>query len=104
MSPTVHCPQVLPALEELEYRGTVTYRPSVPELSIDLMVGLFPASEGYGAINDGPATILFRQAPPAGIAASSSAAAARRRIRTVVDDVTILWSDPTALRRGHSAS
>jgi len=81
------CPEVLPALEELEYRGTVTYRPSVQELSIDLMVGLFPAFEGYGSINDGPATILFRQAPPAGIAASPWANAARRRIRTVVNDV-----------------
>src|SRR5205807_8447836 len=79
------CPGVLPALEELEFRGTVVYRPNLGELSIDLMVGLFPAFEGYGAINDGPATILFRQAPPAGIAASPAARGAHRRIRTIVD-------------------
>jgi hypothetical protein len=80
------CPGVLPALKELEYRGTVLYRRDSRALSIDLMVGLFPAFEGYGAINDGPAIVLFRQAPPAGIAASPSARGAHRRIRTVVDD------------------
>ena len=80
------CLGVLPALEELEYRGTVTYRPDVGALAIDLMVGLFPAFEGYASINEGPAIVLFRQAPPAGIATSPSARAARRRIRTVVDD------------------
>ena len=57
----------------------------VRELARELGVELFPAFEGYGAINDGPATILFRQAPPAGIAASPAARGAHRRIRTIVD-------------------
>jgi hypothetical protein len=79
------CPGVVPALQELEYRGTLTYRAARQELFVDFMVGLFPAFEGYVSINDGSATILFRQAPPPGIAASSSARGARRRIRTVVE-------------------
>ncbi len=80
------CPVALPALEELRFHGMVVYWPDARELSIDFMVGLFPAFEGYAAMNDGPPTILFRHAPPPGIAASPSARGAKRRIRTVVDD------------------
>jgi hypothetical protein len=81
------CSGALSALDELAYRGMVQYRPDSRALSLELMVGLFPASEGYGSINGGPAILLFRQAPPAGIAASPWANAARRRIHTVVNEV-----------------
>jgi hypothetical protein len=80
------CPGALPALEDLEYRGTVVYRPEIRELFIDLMIGLFPAFEGYAAIDGRRGTILFRQAPPPGIAASYAVRGAGRRIRTLVDD------------------
>jgi len=80
------CPAPLPALEELAYRGTVILRPNIRELSIDFMVGLFPAFEGYAAIDGRRATILFRQAPPAGIVTSHAARGAQRRIRTLVVD------------------
>jgi len=80
------CAQPLPALEELTFRGTVAYRRELRELALDLMIGLFPAFEGYAAINDGRPSILFRQAPPAGIAGTAAARGAHRRIRTVTDD------------------
>jgi len=75
------CPGAPPALNQLEYRGTITYRPAPRDLSLDLMVGLFPATEGYGSVNDGAGAIIFRQAPLP-IAASYAPSGARRRIRT----------------------
>jgi hypothetical protein len=79
------CPGVPPALNALEYRGTITYRPAIRDLSVDLMVGLFPAAEGYGSLNGGAGAIIFRQAPLP-IAASHAPSGARRRIRTTFAD------------------
>ncbi|MCI4348490.1 MAG: hypothetical protein L3J97_07740 [Thermoplasmata archaeon] len=77
------CPGAPPSLDEFEYRGTITYRPAARELSLDLMVALCPATEGYGAVNGGPGTIMFRQAPLP-IAAWQAPRGARRRIHTVL--------------------
>jgi len=79
------CPGAPPSLDEFEYRGTITYRPGARELSLDLMVALCPATEGYGAVNDGPGIILFRQAPLP-TAAWQAPRGARRRIHTVLAD------------------
>lgn len=79
------CPGVPHALNELEYRGTISYRPATRELSVDLMVGLFPAAEGYGSVNDEAGAIIFRQAPLP-IAASRAPGGARRRIRSAFAD------------------
>ncbi len=72
------CP---PALRELAYRGTITYRPADRALAVDLMVGLFPATEGYGAVNEGAGVILFRQASLP-VAAGHAPVGALRRIRS----------------------
>lgn len=73
-------PGIPTALRELAYRGTITYLPADRALAVDLMVGLFPATEGYGAVNGGAGVILFRQAPlPLG--ATHVSPGARRRIR-----------------------
>lgn len=74
-------PGVPAALRELAYRGTVTYRSADRALAVDLMVALFPATEGYGVVNEGAGVILFRQAPLP-IAATYTCLGALRRIRT----------------------
>ena len=78
---TCPCPGAPPALDRLEYRGTIRYDPAGPVLSVDLMVGLFPAIEGYASVNGGAGAIVFHQAPLP-IAESSAPVGARRRIRT----------------------
>lgn len=78
-------PELPTALSELAYRGTITYLPADRALSVDLMVGLFPSTEGYGAVNGGTGVILFRQAPLP-IAAVHAPRGARRRIRAAFAD------------------
>ena len=82
---TCPCPGVPPALRSLAYRGTIIYQPATRDLSVDLMVGLFPAAEGYGSVNDGAGVSIFRQAPLP-IAASDAPGGARRRIRAIFTD------------------
>ena len=77
---TCPCPGAPPALDRLEYRGTIRYDPAGPVLSVDLMVGLFPAIEGYASVNGGAGVVMFHQAPLP--IAGSAAVGARRRIRT----------------------
>jgi hypothetical protein len=78
------CPGAPAPLDELEYRGTITYHPAARELCLELMVALCPATEGYAALNGGPGTILFHQAPLS--LAARPPRGARRRIRTVLAD------------------
>ena len=78
-------PDVPAALRELAYRGTITYRPAERALAVDLMVGLFPASEGYGSVNESTAAVVFRQVPLP-IAAALAPVGAPRRIRTAFAD------------------
>ncbi len=59
---------------EIEYKGTIEIDPTARSIDIDLMICLFPAFEGYAAIDDGTGTVLFRHAPPAGILSSWTAA------------------------------
>jgi hypothetical protein len=67
---------------ETEYKGTIEISPAARSLDIDIMICLFPAFEGYAAINDGPGAILFRHAPPAGILSLGPPRGANRRIRS----------------------
>ena len=71
---------------EIEYKGTIEFDPSARSIDIDLMICLFPAFEGYAAINDGGATVLFRHAPPVGILTVGPPRGAKRRIRARLDD------------------
>jgi hypothetical protein len=82
---SVPIPDVPAALRELAYRGTITYRPADRALAVDLMVGLFPATEGYGSVNQGAAAIVFRQAPLP-VAAALAPVGPRRRIQTAFAD------------------
>ena len=71
---------------EIEYKGTIEIDPTARSIDIDMMICLFPAFEAYAVINDGPAAILFRHAPPAGILALGPPRGAKRRIRSRLDD------------------
>jgi hypothetical protein len=77
-------PGVPAALRELGYRGTITYRLAEWALAIDLMVGLFPATEGYGSVNEGNPAIIFRQASLPGPPARAPGGALRRIRATFV--------------------
>jgi hypothetical protein len=69
-------------INDIEYKGTIEISPAARSLDIDIMICLFPAFEGYAAINDGPGAILFRHAPPAGILSLGPPRGANRRIRS----------------------
>ena len=71
---------------EIEYKGTIEISSPARSLDIDIMICLFPAFEGYAAIDDGPGTVLFRHAPPAGILSLGPPRGAKRRIRSRLDD------------------
>lgn len=71
---------------EIEYRGAIAVNPAARAIEIDLMICLFPAFEGYAAINDGQPAILFRHAPPAGILSLGPPSGAQRRIRSRLVD------------------
>lgn len=81
----VPIPDVPPALRELAYRGTITYRLAERLLAVDLMVGMFPATEGYGSVNDGNGIVMFRQASLP-VAAGDAPVGALRRIRSNFSD------------------
>ena len=71
---------------ETEYKGTIEIDPAARSIDLDMMICLFPAFEGYAAINDGPGAILFRHAPAAGILSLGPPRGAKRRIRARLDD------------------
>ena len=71
---------------EIEYKGTIEISAAPRSIDIDLMICLFPAFEGYAAIDDGRGAILFRHAPPAGILSLGPPRGAKRRIRSRLDD------------------
>ena len=73
-------------INDIEYKGTIEIDPTARSIDIDLMICLFPAFEGYAAIDDGAGTVLFRHAPPAGILALGPPRGAKRRIRARLDD------------------
>ena len=70
---------------ETEYKGTIEIDPAARSIDLDMMICLFPAFEGYAAINNGPSAILFRHAPPAGILSLGPPLGAKRRIRSQLD-------------------
>jgi hypothetical protein len=71
---------------ETEYKGTIEIDPAARSIELDMMICLFPAFEGYAAIDDGTGTVLFRHAPPAGILNLGPPRGAKRRIRARLDD------------------
>jgi hypothetical protein len=71
---------------ETEYKGTIEIDPAARSINVDMMICLFPAFEGYAAMNNGPGAILFRHAPPAGILSLGPPRGAKRRIRARLDD------------------
>ena len=79
-------PRVGHGIGETEYKGTIEIDPAARSIDLDMMICLFPAFEGYAAINNGPGTILFRHAPPAGILSLGPPRGAKRRIRARLDD------------------
>jgi hypothetical protein len=80
LAPTAH------GIGEIEYRGGIEINPAARAIEIDLMICLFPAFEGYAAINDGHPAILFRHAPPSGVLSLESRSGAHRRIRSRLID------------------
>ena len=76
-------------IDEIEYKGTIEINPTAGTIDIDLMICLFPAFEGYAAIEDHPGVILFRHAPPAGILTLGPPRGANRRIRSHWDNSTL---------------
>jgi hypothetical protein len=73
-------------INDIEYKGAIEIDPTARSIDIDLMICLFPAFEGYVVIDDGPETVLFRHAPPAGILSLGPPPGAKRRIRARLDD------------------
>ena len=71
-------------LEGIVYRGTIEIDP-VPYIALDLMIPLFPAFEGYAAIDEDRVQILFRHALPPGILESRLPLGPSRRIHTRID-------------------
>jgi hypothetical protein len=80
-------------INDIEYKGTIEVDPTARSIDIDLMICLFPAFEGYAAIDDGPGTVLFRHSPPAGILSLGPPQGARRRIRSRLDDESFTRSN-----------
>jgi hypothetical protein len=81
-------PLMAPAhgLGEIEYKGTIEIDPAAGSICVDFMICLFPAFEGYAAIDNGSPVILFRHAPSPGILALGPPRGAQRRIRSRFDD------------------
>jgi hypothetical protein len=71
---------------EIEYKGTIKINSAARTVDVDLMIGLFPAFEGYAAFEGGNPLILFRHAPAAGILALPLPKGANRRIRSRLED------------------
>jgi hypothetical protein len=80
LAPTAH------RIGDIEYRGGIEINPAARAIEIDLMICLFPAFEGYAAINDGHPAILFRHSPVAGILSLGLPTGAHRRIRSRLVD------------------
>jgi hypothetical protein len=79
-------PTLTPVSGDSAYRGDIVVDRAARTVRVDLMVQLFPAFEGYASINEGPAAILFHQAPPPGVTELRLPAAAQRRIRCALHD------------------
>lgn len=79
-------PALTPAGGDIAYRGEVVVDRVTRTVRVDLMVQLFPAFEAYASINDGPAAILFRQAPPPGVTELRLPPGPQRRIRSTLQD------------------
>lgn len=75
-----------PAGADIAYHGDIVVDAAARAVRVDLMVQLFPAFEGYASINDGPAGVLFRQAPVPGASQLRLPPGAHRRIRSTLHD------------------
>ena len=79
-------PHLTPLRRDVAYRGEIMVDRAARIVAVDLMIQLFPAFEGYAAINDGPAGILFRHAPPPGVSELQVSTEPQRRIRCRLQD------------------
>jgi hypothetical protein len=79
-------PALTPGGGDIAYRGDIVVDRATRSVRVDLMVQLFPAFEGYASINEGPAAILFRQAPPPGVTELRLPPGPQRRIRSSLQD------------------
>ena len=79
-------PALTPVADDVAYRGDIVVDRAARAVRVDLMVQLFPAFEGYASINEGPAAILFHQAPPPGVTELRLLPGAQRRIRCALHD------------------
>jgi len=74
------------AFGDIEYNGLIVIDPVARSFTADLKISLFPAFEGYIAINEGPPTAVFRYAPPAGFGPGRIPTGASRPIRSLLVD------------------
>jgi hypothetical protein len=80
------CTSAAWAFSDIEYKGAIAINREKRSIAINLMIGVFPAYEGYAAINNGIGAILFRQIPPAGIKTMYVPPRANRPIRSQLED------------------
>lgn len=80
------CTSAAWAFGDIEYKGAIAINQEKRSIAINLMIGVFPAYEGYAAINNGIGAILFRQMPPAGIKTMYVPPRTNRPIRSQLED------------------
>lgn len=80
------CSSVSWAFGDIAYKGAIIIDPGARSITIDLMIGLFPAFEAYAAINEGRGATLFHYAPPAGVTVARTPVGATRPIRARLED------------------
>ena len=74
------------AFGDIEYNGLITIDPVVRSFAVELTISMFPAFEGYAAINEGIPATAFRYAPPAGFGPGCIPTGANRPIRVLLED------------------
>jgi hypothetical protein len=74
------------AFGDIHYKGLIEFNREARSIAIELMIGLFPAFEGYASINGGPGTTLFHHVPPAGMTVVRAPGGANRLIRSRLED------------------
>lgn len=73
---------------DIDYEGTIVFDKDTRTIQIDILIDRFPAFEAYATINDGPGTVLFREAPPIGNTVMNLPGRADRPIRRSLKDRT----------------
>lgn len=74
------------AFGDIGYNGQIAIDPAARSLAVDLKISLFPAFEGYAAINDGIPATVFRYTPPTGFRPGRVPSGTNRPIRALLVD------------------